>query len=517
MQVEQKPFTDKKPGQLVYLELGAGNGGMLLSLSEDGFRFRAVTPVRPNVQIPFAFSLDGNLRLEGSGVIEGLEEDGKSGGLRFTEVSDEFRKSLRTWLATEVSSHSGGREITPATATPLDTMEKIRQELRSGYPRPQSSPEPAQPAASPAHSAVPESSSLGTSPPISEKKRVVPDPKPEQRKFQSPRPFFSTPLPVKPQSPKPASVTSAFLKPQIESRPLPVATSDVHESAAAPETKSFPEQRPYVPRLEESFEHAWEQARQIAPPDSPHLSRAAAGSIIALALIVILGALGYNFRQEIGAIVIEIGQSISGDHHAATPAPVSNQAPDDKSDSAADSRQNSSDPSVHLPDTKAEKGTITNSTATPPDTKPAVEVRKNEAQPASAGMTITGTAKSGVTAQPLQHPAAQPPLSQLPTESASKSSEPVESVTGQDEFNIARELLRGNNRDRELPRAVNLLWVGVRKGYVPAEVTLADLFRRGDGVEKNCDQARVLLVAASKKGSSDARKMLEQIAEQGCE
>jgi len=64
---------------------------------------------------------------------------------------------------------------------------------------------------------------------------------------------------------------------------------------------------------------------------------------------------------------------------------------------------------------------------------------------------------------------------------------------------------------------VDLLWAGVRKGYVPAEVTLADLFRRGDGVEKNCDQARVLLVAASKKGSLDARQMLEHMAEQGCE
>jgi TPR repeat protein len=52
---------------------------------------------------------------------------------------------------------------------------------------------------------------------------------------------------------------------------------------------------------------------------------------------------------------------------------------------------------------------------------------------------------------------------------------------------------------------------------VPAEVTLADLYRRGDGVEKNCDQARVLLVAASKKGSVEARQMLEQVAERGCE
>ena len=106
---------------------------------------------------------------------------------------------------------------------------------------------------------------------------------------------------------------------------------------------------------------------------------------------------------------------------------------------------------------------------------------------------------------------------QLPADTGAREITPAEMGIGQDEFNSAREILRGSNRQRDLPRAVDLLWAGVRKGYVPAEVTLADLFRRGDGVEKNCDQARVLLVAASKKGSLDARQMLEQMAEQGCE
>ncbi len=92
----------------------------------------------------------------------------------------------------------------------------------------------------------------------------------------------------------------------------------------------------------------------------------------------------------------------------------------------------------------------------------------------------------------------------------------VDSETGQEEFDAAREILRGKNRAQELSRAVELLWSSVKKGNVPAEVTLGDLYRRGDGVEKSCDQARVLLVAASKKGSADARHQLEQIAEQGC-
>jgi TPR repeat protein len=77
-------------------------------------------------------------------------------------------------------------------------------------------------------------------------------------------------------------------------------------------------------------------------------------------------------------------------------------------------------------------------------------------------------------------------------------------------------MLKGDHRHRDLSKAVDLLWAGVRKGYVPAEVTLADLYRRGDGVAKNCDQAQVLLVAASKKGSLEARQLLELMAEQGC-
>ena len=88
---------------------------------------------------------------------------------------------------------------------------------------------------------------------------------------------------------------------------------------------------------------------------------------------------------------------------------------------------------------------------------------------------------------------------------------------GEDEFNMARDILRGANRQHDLSRAVELLWSGVRKGYVPAEVTLADLYRRGDGVVKNCDQAQVLLVAASRKGSPEARRMLEDLAEHGCQ
>ena len=39
---------------------------------------------------------------------------------------------------------------------------------------------------------------------------------------------------------------------------------------------------------------------------------------------------------------------------------------------------------------------------------------------------------------------------------------------------------------------------------------------RGDGVPKNCDQARVLLIAAAQKHNAEAVKRLQQLNEQGC-
>jgi TPR repeat protein len=131
-------------------------------------------------------------------------------------------------------------------------------------------------------------------------------------------------------------------------------------------------------------------------------------------------------------------------------------------------------------------------------------------------------------AKPSENPAAQFPLDgngKKATSAATSLGIPPgipaaasgDAGSGQEEFKVAEDILRGSNRRRDLQVAVSLLWSGVRKGYVPAEVALADLFRRGEGVPRNCDQARVLLVAASKRGSFDARLMLERMAEQGCE
>jgi TPR repeat protein len=70
---------------------------------------------------------------------------------------------------------------------------------------------------------------------------------------------------------------------------------------------------------------------------------------------------------------------------------------------------------------------------------------------------------------------------------------------------------------RDSSEAATLLWKAVRKQNTTAAVLLSDLYARGDGVPRSCDQARLLLLAAAKRGSSRATEQLRRLEIHGCE
>jgi TPR repeat protein len=63
---------------------------------------------------------------------------------------------------------------------------------------------------------------------------------------------------------------------------------------------------------------------------------------------------------------------------------------------------------------------------------------------------------------------------------------------------------------------VPTLWSSVENGDTHAEVTLASRYVRGEGVPQSCAQARVLLEAAVKRGSAEARERLDGLSQAGC-
>ena len=67
-------------------------------------------------------------------------------------------------------------------------------------------------------------------------------------------------------------------------------------------------------------------------------------------------------------------------------------------------------------------------------------------------------------------------------------------------------ILGGSMGARDASEAAKLLWKAVGKQNPTAAILLSGLYARGDGVTKSCDQARLLLLAATKHGSGAGRR-----------
>jgi hypothetical protein len=73
-----------------------------------------------------------------------------------------------------------------------------------------------------------------------------------------------------------------------------------------------------------------------------------------------------------------------------------------------------------------------------------------------------------------------------------------------------------NANQKKHPRTPAQLWAAVQTGNTKAAVDLAELYIQGEGVPRNCMQARVLLLVASEKRNADAIKRLEELDKSGC-
>jgi hypothetical protein len=89
---------------------------------------------------------------------------------------------------------------------------------------------------------------------------------------------------------------------------------------------------------------------------------------------------------------------------------------------------------------------------------------------------------------------------------------------GAQELSIAEQYLSGaDGKHRDTAEASKWLWKSVAKHNDKASVMLADLYLKGDGVSKNCEQARVLLDSAARKGTSGAGERLRNLQAFGCQ
>jgi hypothetical protein len=90
--------------------------------------------------------------------------------------------------------------------------------------------------------------------------------------------------------------------------------------------------------------------------------------------------------------------------------------------------------------------------------------------------------------------------------------------TGAEELAVAQRYLNGTNgQGRNSAEAAKWLWKAIAKHNGEATLVLSDLYLKGDGVSKNCDQARVLLDSAAIKGVKNAGERLRHLQAFGCQ
>lgn len=89
--------------------------------------------------------------------------------------------------------------------------------------------------------------------------------------------------------------------------------------------------------------------------------------------------------------------------------------------------------------------------------------------------------------------------------------------SGTQELAMAQRYLNGTNGQADRAEAAQWLWKAVAKRNLQATVELSDLYLRGEGVAKSCDQGRILLDAAAIRGSKEAGVRLQHLQAFGCQ
>ena len=131
----------------------------------------------------------------------------------------------------------------------------------------------------------------------------------------------------------------------------------------------------------------------------------------------------------------------------------------------------------------------------------------------TSGTFLNASKTDGILASPLQRSSSDAGLAAGQTDAQHAE---VALEAGKSELAAALASLRGTNGVRDSSKAARLLWVAVANDNSTAAVVLADLYLRGDGVAKSCEQARVLLTVASKSGDVQGQEKLRELDANGC-
>ena len=483
-------------------------GGVITDLSTAGLRFHTVAPMQQGGLVRLSLTLGAMKQIEAVGELVWTDSTRQIGGVRFVVLPPAAAEQINNWLQNSAGANAAENDAKSET-------------------------EAAEPIA-PLSGSSSESAKILVAGSVGADERT-------DDKHDAPTvavPAQNIPLPAPPLDP---NARAAWLPPSA--RPYSAASSIGPQSSDsakgdAPGGSALPPHAFVLPGQPSNM--PW---ITHFDPDPPKQKSAFARGLIAAVIVCVLLAPAVWFglhryvwhSSSLWPVTSVASNPTSAPPDVASTNPVS-PAPDvanpaDANSAAANPADTKSvtagNPAPPEPNPSAQAPSAV------PTPKPAANPAANsvaqsaQASPADAKPVTKPEAAAAVPSEPAQSPIAPagprdiaPDSLALASDHAAKTppaptAEPEN--PGESELILAWQYLEGQGgKPRDPTAASQLLWSAVKKGNLTAETTLANLYLRGEGVPKNCDQARVLLSAASDKGDPEAKRKLLELDHTGC-
>jgi hypothetical protein len=95
---ERRRTPRTKVREIVYVDMGPNNGGVVLNVSEGGIAISTAVPIQRTAVIQFSLLVSGAGRMDGAGGVAWSNKSGKTFGLRFASFSGEAGGRLSRWV-----------------------------------------------------------------------------------------------------------------------------------------------------------------------------------------------------------------------------------------------------------------------------------------------------------------------------------------------------------------------------------------------------------------------------------
>ena len=120
---ERRLGPRSKMVEIIYMNMQAENGGILLDISASGLGFQLASSMAKERAISFRLSAEGIEDLEISAEVAWLDDDRKRGGLRFGQLPEKVRSRIHRWA---------GIQATPTATLPDPIMPAAAKSSASG-------------------------------------------------------------------------------------------------------------------------------------------------------------------------------------------------------------------------------------------------------------------------------------------------------------------------------------------------------------------------------------------------